>query len=149
MWFFLRFKNHEYRFSNRVKATPARSTLAITVYIIVSVFFVFVLYLYLYWSSFRARRTHGNIHYTFTCTMGVFLVTGNCVYNGPLGRSLSLLSLLTLLTCSSALSSLQSFALFTGSLTHFAHSLMGQLKFLNMCSCWKCVQQERSHFHLH
>ena len=37
--------------------------------------------------------------------------------------------------CFASLASLCSLALFTGSLTHFAHSLVGQLKFMNMCSC--------------
>ena len=41
---------------------------------------------------------------------------------------------------------LRSLAPFTGSLTHFAHSLMGQLKFLNMCSHCKRVSQEQTHF---
>ena len=41
---------------------------------------------------------------------------------------------------------LRSLAPFTGSLTHFAHSLMGQLKFLNMCSRCKCVLQEQTRF---
>ena len=35
--------------------------------------------------------------------------------------------------------SLRSLAPFTGSLTHFAHSLMGQLKYMNLCSRWNCV----------
>ena len=43
---------------------------------------------------------------------------------------------LTLLTCSAALY-FATLALFTGWLTHFAHSLMGQLKFMNMCLRWK------------
>ena len=39
---------------------------------------------------------------------------------------------------SASLRSLRSLAPFTGSLTHFAHSLVGQLKFLNMCShCYR------------
>ena len=41
---------------------------------------------------------------------------------------------------------LRSLAPFTGSLTHFAHSLMGQLKFLNMCSHCKRVSQEQTRF---
>ena len=39
-----------------------------------------------------------------------------------------------------------SLAPFTGSLTHFAHSLMGQLKFLNMCSHCRRVSQEQTRF---
>ena len=35
---------------------------------------------------------------------------------------------------------------FTGSLTHFAHSLMGQLKFLNMCSRCYRVSREQMRF---
>ena len=35
---------------------------------------------------------------------------------------------------STSLCSLRSLALFTGSLTHFAHSLVRRLKFMNMCS---------------
>ena len=40
---------------------------------------------------------------------------------------------------SASLRSLRSLALFTGSLTHFAHSLVGRLKFMNLCSRWNCV----------
>ena len=47
---------------------------------------------------------------------------------------------------SASLRSLRSLAPFTGSLTHFAHSLVGQLKFMNMCSCWNRVQREQSRF---
>ena len=35
---------------------------------------------------------------------------------------------------------------FTGSLTHFAHSLVGQLKFLNMFSRCYRVSREQTHF---
>ena len=42
---------------------------------------------------------------------------------------------------SASLRSLRSLAPFTGSLTHFAHSLVGQLKFLNMCS--RCYRVSR------
>merc|ERR1712074_411491 len=35
---------------------------------------------------------------------------------------------------------------FTGSLTHFAHSLVGRLKFLNMCSCCYRVSREQTRF---
>ena len=41
---------------------------------------------------------------------------------------------LALLTCSTSLRLPHLHAPFTGSLTHFTHSLVGQLKFLNMCS---------------
>ena len=71
---------------------------------------------------------------------GAFLVTGNCVFNGPLGRSLlsfartthSAHSLCSAPLRSASLRSLCSLAPFTGSLTHFAHSLVRQLKFLNI-----------------
>ena len=42
-----------------------------------------------------------------------------------------------------SLRTLCSLAMFTGSLTHFAHSLVGQLKFLNMCShCYRVLLQQ-------
>ena len=47
---------------------------------------------------------------------------------------------------SASLRSICSLTPFTGSLTHFAHSLMRQLKFLNMCSCCKLVQWEKYAF---
>ena len=47
---------------------------------------------------------------------------------------------------SALLRSLRSLTPFTGSLTHFAHSLVGQLKFLNMCSHCYCVSQEETRF---
>ena len=47
---------------------------------------------------------------------------------------------------SASLRSLRSLALFTGSLTHFAHSLVGQLKFLNMCSHCYRVSREQTRF---
>ena len=50
-----------------------------------------------------------------------FLVTDNRVFNKPVARSL------------------RSFASFTGLLTHFAHSLVGQLKVWNS---WICVHAE-------
>ena len=77
-------------------------------------------------------------------TLGVFLVTDNRVFNGPLGRSLcsfarsahsahSLRSLFALLRL------LCSLAPFTGLLAHsfLSHSLVGHLKFTNMHS--RCV----------
>ena len=42
--------------------------------------------------------------------------------------------------------SLRSLTPFTGSLTHFAHSLVGQLKFLNMCSHCYRVSREQTRF---
>ena len=47
---------------------------------------------------------------------------------------------------SASLRLLHLLAPFTGSLTHFAHSLVGQLKFVNMCSRWKRVSWEQSRF---
>ena len=47
---------------------------------------------------------------------------------------------------SASLRSLRSLASFTGSLTHFAHSLMGQLKFLNTCSHCYRVSREQTRF---
>ena len=41
---------------------------------------------------------------------------------------------------------LRSLAPFIGSLTHFAHSLVGQLKFLNMCSHCYRVSREQTRF---
>ena len=63
--------------------------------------------------------------------LGALLVTDKRVFTGPLGRSLR-----------SFARSLRSAPLrytpFTGSLTRFAHSLVGQLKLLNMCShCYR------------
>ena len=45
-----------------------------------------------------------------------------------------------------SLRSLHSLAPFTGSLTHFAHSLVGRLKFLNMCSRCYRVSWEQTRF---
>ena len=73
-------------------------------------------------------------------TQGTFLVRDNRVLNGPLGRSLRSFAR----TAHSAYS-LRS-TLFTGSLTHFAHSLVGQLKFLNMCSHCYRVSREQTRF---
>ena len=47
---------------------------------------------------------------------------------------------------STSLRLLRSLAPFTGSLTYSAHSLVGQLKFMNMCSCRKRVQWEQTQF---
>ena len=48
--------------------------------------------------------------------------------------------------CYASFATLTSLTLFTGSLTHFAHSLVGQLKFLNMCSRCYRVSQEQTRF---
>ena len=47
---------------------------------------------------------------------------------------------------SALLHSLCLLATFMGSLTHFAHSLVGQLKILNMCSHCERVSQEQTRF---
>ena len=47
---------------------------------------------------------------------------------------------------SALLRSLHSLTLFTCSLTHFAHSLAGRLKLLNMCSRWDRVQRDQTRF---
>ena len=53
----------------------------------------------------------------------------------PLTHSAALrFATLALFTRSAALRSLHSLAPFLGSLTHFTHSLVGQLKFINICS---------------
>ena len=57
-----------------------------------------------------------------------------------------LLALLTLLTHSALLCSLHLLAPFKGSLTHFAHSLNGQLQFFNMYSRCKRVSREQTRF---
>merc|ERR1712074_314695 len=50
---------------------------------------------------------------------------------------------------SASLRTLRSLAPFTGSLTHFAHSLEGQLKFLNMCSyCYRVSRKQTRFWHL-
>ena len=61
-------------------------------------------------------------------------------------RHVRSLALLTPLTHSTALRSLCSLTPFMGLLNHFAHSLVGQLKFLNMCSRYKRVSQEQTRF---
>ena len=57
----------------------------------------------------------------------------------------ALIAPLTLLTCSAALRFARLLAPFTGSFTHFTHSLVRQLKFMNICSRCKRVQQEETH----
>ena len=42
--------------------------------------------------------------------------------------------------------SAHSLAPFTGSLTHSAHSLVGRLKFMNLCSRWNRVSREQTRF---
>ena len=71
-----------------------------------------------------------------------FLVTDHRVFNGPFGRSLCLFAR-SLAPQRSA--SLRSLAPFMGLLTHFAHSLVGQLKFFNMCSHCNWVSKEHLH----
>ena len=75
----------------------------------------------------------------------VFLVRDNRVLNGPLGRSL----------CSFARTTHSGHSLFSarfarcpfmGSLTPVAHSLLGQLKFMNMCSSCKFIHREETRF---
>ena len=75
----------------------------------------------------------------------------NRVLKGPLGRSLRSFAHTAHSLCSTplhstSLRSLCSLAPFMGLLTHFAHSLVGQLKFMNMCSCRKRVQWEQTQF---
>jgi len=96
--------------------------------------------------------------YVLTC--GAFLVKDDRVLKGPLGRSLrsfactahSAHSLCSAPLCYARFATLASLwtlcslALFTGSLTHFAHSLMGQLEFLNMCSHCYRVSREQTRF---
>ena len=69
----------------------------------------------------------------------MFLVTDNRTSNGPLGRSPHLFARSAHSLCKPPL--IRLLAPFTGSLTHFAHSLVGQLKFLNMCS--RCYRVSR------
>ena len=104
-------------------------------------------------SNYKKCRVHSS-------SKGAVLVTDNRVFNGPLGRSLrsfartahSAHSLRSAplryarFATLASLCSLRSLAPFTGSLTHFAHSLVGQLKFMNMCSRWKRVSWEQSRF---
>ena len=72
----------------------------------------------------------------------VFQVTDNRVFNRPLGRSLRSFAH----SAHSLRSAPQCYAPCTGSLIHFAHSLVGQLKFLNMCSHCYCVPREQTRF---
>ena len=76
---------------------------------------------------------------------GVFLVKDNRVLKGPLGRSLRSFARTAHSTHSLRSTPLR-YAPFTGSLTHFAHSLVRQLKFLNMCSCFDRVAREQTRF---
>ena len=78
-------------------------------------------------------------------TKGAFLVKNTIAFltGHSVARYVHSLAPLTLLTRAAALRSL---APFTGSLTHFAHSLVGQLKILNMCSRCKRVSQEQTFF---
>ena len=91
------------------------------------------------------RSSSGGCISTMTdLSAGAFLVTDNRVYKEPLDRSLCSFartahSLRSAPLCYARLA--RSLAPFTGSLTHFAHSLVGQLKFLNMCS--RCYHVSR------
>ena len=76
--------------------------------------------------------------------MGVFLVSENCISRGPLGRSLRFFACTTHSLTPQRSPSLCSLAPFTGSLTCFAHSLVGELEFFDMRSCCKCVQWKQS-----
>ena len=82
---------------------------------------------------------------------GAFLVKEDRVLKGPLGRSLRSFAR----TAHSAHLLRKGFALlcllrllapFMGLLTHFAHSLVGQLKFLKMCSYCHRVSREQTRF---
>ena len=95
-------------------------------------------------------------------SQGGFPVTDNRVLNRPLGRSLCSFARTAHSThsLSSALlryahfpyslhwraCSVHGLAPVTGLLTDFAHSLMGQLKFFNRCSCCKHIQWEHTRF---
>ena len=82
---------------------------------------------------------------TSKLTKGAFLVRDNRVLNGPLGRLLRSFARTAHSAHSLSIAPL-CYALFTGSLTHFAHSLVGWLKFLNMCSYCKRVSRDQSRF---
>jgi len=75
-----------------------------------------------HWGNFKAN----------TPTLGLFLLVTIAFLTGHL--------------VARYVRSFASLALFTGSLTHFAHSLVGQYKFKNMCSRWKRVSWEQSRF---
>ena len=82
---------------------------------------------------------------------GAFLVTDNRVLNGPLSRLLRLFartahSAHSLKKYSASLRSLRSLTSFMGLLNHFAHSVVGQLKFLNMSSHCYRVSREQTRF---
>ena len=76
---------------------------------------------------------------------GVLFVKDSRVSNRPLGRSLHSFAR-TAHSAHSLRSTPLCYTPFTGSLTHFAHSFVGQLKFLNMCSCCDRVSQEGTCF---
>jgi len=96
-------------------------------------------------SSFAFKRININGNeriqrYTTSIDNGLVSTRDNRVFNGSLGRSLRSFAQ----TAHSAHSLCS--APFTGSLTHFAHSLVGQLKFMNLCSCWNRVQHVETWF---
>ena len=79
----------------------------------------------------------------------MFLVTDIRVLSLPLSRSICLFARTAHSThslLSAALRSLCSLTLFIGSLSHFAHFLMGRLEFINMSSRCKRVQWVQTHF---
>merc|ERR1719334_1293785 len=75
--------------------------------------------------------------HTTTIDNGLVSTRDNRVFNGSLGRSLRSSARSAHSLCS---------APFTGSLTHFAHSLVGQLKFVNLCSRCYRVSREQTRF---
>ena len=85
---------------------------------------------------------------------GAFLSTDHRVFNGAtwslalfVRSNYSTHLLCIALLCYACLAhSLCSLAPFTGSLTHFAHSLVGWLKFMNMCSRCEHVSREQTRF---
>ena len=81
----------------------------------------------------------------YEMTKGAFLVTDNRVLNLPLGRSLCSFAR-TAHSAHSLRSAPLCYARSVHGLTHFAPSLVGQLKFLNVCSRCKRVQWEQTRF---
>ena len=81
-------------------------------------------------------------HNSVTYIKGALLVRDNRVFNGPLGRSLLSFARTAHSLCIAPLIS----ASFMGSLTHFAHSLVRQFKFMNTCSRCQYVWQGETRF---
>ena len=69
----------------------------------------------------------------------------NCICNGPFSCSLSSFAQSLRRLRTAALHLLCLLAPFTGLLTHFAQSFVGQLKYLNMRSRCECVSWEETH----